>query len=60
LQSDSSQRKFAGMVSNIKYEVDVRDVEYQRQATCIYQPKGTNRQDRLSIQERRSRSGDGF
>jgi acetyl esterase/lipase len=34
------------MVNNLKYEVDVRDVEYQRQAgkawlARIYQPKGT-------------------
>jgi len=34
------------MISNIEYEVDMRDIEYQRQAgkawlARIYQPKGT-------------------
>jgi hypothetical protein len=48
------------MVTNIEYEVAVRDIEYQRQAgkpwlTRIYQLKGTNLQDPLSTQERRSR-----
>jgi hypothetical protein len=32
LRSDSSRLKIAAMVSNIEYEVEVRDVEYQRQA----------------------------
>ena len=41
-------------------EVDVQDVEYQHQPgkawlARIYQPKGTNHQDPLSIQERDSR-----
>ena len=65
LQSDSSRLKIAHMVSNIEYEVDVRDIEYQQQAGKarlgrIYQPKGTNHQDSLSTQQRRSRGATAF
>ena len=46
LQGDTSRLSIPAMVSNIEYEVDGRDVEYQRQAgkvwlARIYQPKGS-------------------
>jgi hypothetical protein len=31
VQSDDSRQEIAGMISNIEYEVDARDIEYQRQ-----------------------------
>ena len=46
LQREPSRLEIAGVITNIEYEADVRDVEYQHQAgkawlARIYQPKGT-------------------
>lgn len=46
LRIDVRVYKLPGMITNNQFEVDVRDVEYQRQAgrpwlARIYQPKGT-------------------
>jgi hypothetical protein len=55
LQKDPSPLSIADMVSNVEYEVDVRDIDYQRQTdkawlARIYQPKGINHQARLPTQ----------